>query len=330
MKRYVISVVASLKKYDEVERGGATVKAPADIEQIVVQKGYERVEICLSGPDILQYLSLSWQLLYWAFRLERKSCLLFQYPMINPKLLILLLPFYKKFYLQLLIHDINSLRVKGYLSWIEKSVLSFFDALIVHSIQMENVLGRFLHNKKYRVLNYFPYCAEPETIRRYYGYGVCFAGNLSKSTSLIEYLGNSNCIMLFLYAKKEDNLVLNEKIIYKGTFNPNLIQGIEGNWGLIWDGNAEDADCWRNYTRINAPHKFSLYVMAHMPVIVWEESAIAQVVKEREIGFTIGSLQEIENKIMQVTPEQYNNYVDNIIRFSEEVESGENVLEAIR
>ena len=136
--------------------------------------------------------------------------------------------------------------------------------------------------------------------------------------------------MLFLYAKKEDNLVLNEKIIYKGTFNPNLIQGIEGNWGLIWDGNAEDADCWRNYTRINAPHKFSLYVMAHMPVIVWEESAIAQVVKEREIGFTIGSLQEIENKIMQVTPEQYNNYVDNIIRFSEEVESGENVLEAIR
>lgn len=331
MKKYIISIVASLKKYDAVTQGGASMKAPADIEQIVTKQGYGRIEIFVYGSKVRQYLCLLRQLFCCAFRLERGSCLLFQYPLISPWLLILLLPIYKKFYLQLLIHDINSLRIKGFLSQLEKRVLGYFDRLIVHTIAMKEILEQSLPDKEYGVLGYFPYCAIPEESKRHFGRVICFAGNLYKSSSITKIFGATSHITLFLYAKERFDSGINENIVYKGAFNPHFIHGIEGNWGLIWDGNDEnDTDCWRNYTRINAPHKFSLYVMAHLPVIVWEKSAIASVVKQRQIGFTIASLQEMESKIMQITPEQYEKFMDNIIRFSEEVASGKNVLEAIR
>lgn len=331
MRKYIISVVVPPRKND-ITQGGAAVKAPKDIESIVVQKGYERIEILMCGYRGIQYVYAFLQLLYYSFRIKSNSCILFQYPMLSPKLLILALPFYKRFNLQVLIHDLNSLRVSGRLSGLEINVLRFFDNLIVHSTAMREVIAQYLPAKEYSVLGYFPYCAEPEIKRRQFGNEVCFAGNLYKSSSLIEYFENISQIILLLYIKRRDYVVFNSRTLYKGLFDPDFIQGIEGNWGLIWDGNdvEEQFDFLKQYTRINAPHKFSLYVMAHMPVIVWEESAIAQVVKECEIGFTIGSLQEIENKIMQVTPEQYGKYVDNIIRFSKEVGSGKNVLEAIR
>ena len=57
---------------------------------------------------------------------------------------------------------------------------------------------------------------------------------------------------------------------------------MEGNWGLVWDGNSIDT-CSGNfgeYLRLNAPFKFSLYLAAKRPVVVWRESAMAEYVRK--------------------------------------------------
>ena len=74
---------------------------------------------------------------------------------------------------------------------------------------------------------------------------------------------------------------------------------IDGNLGLVWDGNFDESDeekNYKNYTRFNNPHKLSCYIASGMPVIVWKKSAIADFVRENNIGYEISNLYDI-NKL---------------------------------
>ena len=49
---------------------------------------------------------------------------------------------------------------------------------------------------------------------------------------------------------------------YKGKFSPENISFIEGNWGLVWDGDQLETCHGKlgEYLRINSSHKISLYI----------------------------------------------------------------------
>ena len=66
-----------------------------------------------------------------------------------------------------------------------------------------------------------------------------FAGNLEKSHFLrqLDRVDWDKNVYLFLYGSWSDNVVINDRIFYKGEFSPNNIEEVEGNWGLVWDGN---------------------------------------------------------------------------------------------
>ena len=51
----------------------------------------------------------------------------------------------------------------------------------------------------------------------------------------------------------------------------------------------------KNYTKYNNPHKLSCYMAAGLPVIVWEKSAISEFVKKNNLGYTIKTLEDINN-----------------------------------
>ena len=91
----------------------------------------------------------------------------------------------------------------------------------------------------------------------------------------------------------------NEKMLYKGVFNPEeLPNKLEGNLGLVWDGNYDESDeyvTFKFYTKYNNPHKLSCYIAAGLPVIVWNKSAIADFVRKYNIGYEISNLYEINN-----------------------------------
>lgn len=329
MGKYIISVICR-KNTNDITQGGAAVKAPKDVENIAINVGFKRAEVYMySSYNMLhRYFSLIIQLISLSFKLEKKSIVLFQYPLINPRIFSIVLLFYRKFHLIALIHDINSIRLDGHLSFLEKINLSYFNDLIVHSNQMELFLQKKFPNKAYHILEYFPYLASLEEYRRQFSLNVCFAGNIYKSPSVIDYFEIIKDVNLFLYIKKRDYLVFNKNTIYKGLFDPDYVQGIEGSWGLIWDGDSME-DCVGNqglYTKMNAPHKLSLYSVARLPIIVWKGAAIASIVEREKIGITVSSLVEIEEIIKNTTQKQYDEYVDNIIRFSENVISGNNLI----
>ena len=43
------------------------------------------------------------------------------------------------------------------------------------------------------------------------------------------------------------------------------------------------------YLKINSPFKFSLYLAANRPVVVWSKSALASYVKEYKLGICVDS-----------------------------------------
>ncbi|MDR1525601.1 MAG: galactofuranosyltransferase, partial [Tannerella sp.] len=76
------------------------------------------------------------------------------------------------------------------------------------------------------------------------------------------------------------------------------------------------------YLRINNPHKVSLYIRCHCPVIIWEEAAMAAFVTENKIGICIRSLEELDAVLSSISPELYNEMVENVKRIDGKISSG--------
>lgn len=165
-------------------------------------------------------------------------------------------------------------------------------------------------------------------------YVVSFAGNLSKSTFLkriTKELQPSN-YMYYLYGKGYDGDTKDGVLEYKGVFHPDeLPYKIEGHFGLVWDGEEvnEISGTVGHYLRYNSPHKASLYIVSGLPLIVWKESAIYEIVKEYSIGFGVNSLKEIDEILSKVSEKDYQVWRENTIRLGKKLANGENVKEII-
>ena len=75
---------------------------------------------------------------------------------------------------------------------------------------------------------------------------------------------------------------------------------------------------FKQYTKFNNPHKLSCYLAAGIPVIVWEKTAIAEMVKRENIGYTIRSLEGIKNLNFQ----DYSSKSESVRKYKEKVRSG--------
>lgn len=320
MKKYIINIVSAQLKNNQKLGGGASVKAPADILTLAKQSGYEAVDVFSyqSYGKIKQILSLLYQIFKISRTFEKDSIVFFQYPHINPRIMPIVMPLFKKYRKVAIIHDMNSIRVDGKLSETEKNALNYFDELYVHSYNMQDYLKTKLKQDiVYHVIGCFPYLADSNQEKREISKRVVFAGNLDKSYFLSEFVRKNNDLELLLYGKKTIKLVGNAQ--YMGKFLPDEIQNIKGSWGLVWDG--ERTDCcggsYGEYLKIIAPHKFSMYLAAELPVIVWKESAMAKLVEKYQLGITIDSLSEISKKIDSISEKEYQSILNNIRSFGD-------------
>ena len=97
-------------------------------------------------------------------------------------------------------------------------------------------------------------------------------------------------------------------MIYVGSFKPEELPGhLKGRFGLVWDGPQANtcAGNTGNYLRYNDPHKTSLYLTAGLPVIVWNEAAVADFVKENKVGLLITDLSDLEEKLCDISETEY-------------------------
>ena len=72
----------------------------------------------------------------------------------------------------------------------------------------------------------------------------------------------------------------------------------------------------------NNPHKLSLYIAAGLPVIVWQQAAIAEFVTTHKIGIVVESLKEISDKIQSLPESEYNEMTRAVNVLQKQVVSG--------
>lgn len=90
--------------------------------------------------------------------------------------------------------------------------------------------------------------------------------------------------------------------------------------GLVWDGESVDSCTgqYGEYLKINSPFKFSLYLAANRPVVVWSKSALASYVKEYKLGICVDSLKDIEKTIKSLTIDELVNIQSSVYEYSKE------------
>ena len=99
-----------------------------------------------------------------------------------------------------------------------------------------------------------------------------------------------------------------ESIRYCGQYTPEeLPKHLTEDFGLIWDGNSIEtcSGTFGEYLKYNNPHKTSLYLSTGIPVIIWDQAALAPLIKESGVGICISSLTELDSVLLSLTNEQY-------------------------
>lgn len=223
-----------------------------------------------------------------------------------------------------LIHDLDCLRNATIEKDEEIKILNHGKACIVHNKNMT----LFLRNNNLNIplieLECFDYIRpNNEHIARVLKNEIAFAGNLNKSQFLrkINLLNNK----FYLYGPSEESFAEINNAEYKGSFSPEVIpQKLEGSFGLIWDGESIEtcSGVYGEYMKYNNPHKLSLYIAACLPAIVWSKAAIGDFVRKEQIGFCIDRLQDIDERIKNMTKKEYEKYIYNITQLSKKVISG--------
>ncbi|WP_303841082.1 hypothetical protein [Selenomonas ruminantium] len=254
--------------------------------------------------------------------------------------LIMQYPFYCNFILRsilvrslkknntcLIVHDVDSLRDFGD-NRISQEVELFNQCgkLIVHNQKMAKALKKLSVKTDMINLQVFDYLRDDCRVEnRELTNHIAFAGNLSKSKYLYHDLDKLGLIFNLYGPNYNEDNIKSKCVSYKGSFPPNEIpQKIEGSFGLIWDGSSIttcDGEFGR-YMKYNNPHKLSLYISAKMPVIVWEEAAIADFVLKERIGFTIRKLADINKIIENMSEDTYAMYIYNLDRLQKKVVKG--------
>jgi hypothetical protein len=239
----------------------------------------------------------------------------------------------------ILLHDIvylrDEVRQQANDDQTKKTEISFFnlaDYVIVHNAKMKEKLAKDGVTTPMVELGIFDYLsgAEKACITDRRKKEIVFAGNLKKEKSTFLYTEDADYGVTFnLYGTIPDPLA--SGFDYKGSFPPNeLIAHLEGNYGLVWDGtSAEKCEgMYGEYLRYNDPHKFSLYIAAGLPVVVWKESALAEFVEREKIGKTIDGFSQLKD-LPDADSAEYREMLANIAALSEKVKKGYMLKKAI-
>ncbi len=302
---YILCETASKQKYNAA-------KARMDAKEIAVQAGYKMITLFHNGyfkPYIIC------EMIYGCFRTVchagRKDKLFIQYPYypswVN-HLFLRLLQFgkkMKKYQVTMLIHDVPALRQRVSQPDDNQKILareiqswSWVDCAICHNKNMLAMLKKAHSFDRYSVLGIFDYLYNGPVCERIYKSNptVIIAGSLTREKCGYIYLLNEVKNVNFDLFGNNYIGDSTENVMYRGKYSSDeLISHLDGQFGLVWDGNSIDT-CngdFGEYLKYNNPHKFSLYIAASVPVIVWEQSALANYVKKNGLGICVRSLRNL-------------------------------------
>ncbi len=319
-------------------------KAHRDARQIAMELGFRKVVLFHNGyPKPYILCELVWACMRTTWLARKNDTVFIQYPYYPSwveRLFLTLLHVGKKikgYKVTMLIHDVISLRqqvthpdrnLKSVSAEIQ--AWSWVDCAICHNESMLSILKKAHSFDKYAVLGVFDYLYEGPVCKRGYSERptVMIAGNLSHNKCGYVYkLGGIDNAIFELFGPNYSG-ENKRNVHYRGLFSSvDLIPHLDGQFGLVWDGDSIDT-CdgdYGNYLKYNNPYKFSLYLAAGVPVIVWKESALAEFVKKTRTGICVGSLHELSICLFRISKQEYDDMIENITKIRRDIIAGNNL-----
>lgn len=332
-------------------------KAPADICTIAGSAGYQAIEIHpikgAEGTDTYKWSKrqndMDWDNCYDS--IPPGSVLLLQHPFWQEQekreLTLKRLKKKKQVSIISLVHDVEELRRvydQPYMRHEFNFMLQTADVLIVHNEVMEEFfLNKGIRQEMLIRLGMFDYISSSLPRGGKLDASIVIAGNMDPQKSKYIYkLSHLSNVKIYLFGpgfSKKDMFSCSQSydtcphIEYYGTYPPEqLIEHLEGAFGLVWDGDSLDTCSGEtgNYLRFNNPHKLSLYLAAGIPVILWRKAARAAWVEAYGAGILVDSLYEIPDRLQRMTREEYRQYADAAATLSERIRNGEHTRAALK
>lgn len=303
------------------ETGSAGGKAKNDIYDIAQEMGFEPSY----NPSGKRFIRVIQQLLSM-----KKTCkadvLLVQYPAIDKRIMEVLVKHMNPEGIRIaIIHDLPSIQgMDNGNKLLEIEQLSHFNYLIVHNAKMEAYLRKQGYVGNIVQLKLFDYLHDinrPITESKF-NRTISIAGNLKKGKYILD-LGKIDSCDFDLFGIKGDMDFSNiQNAHYRGMLSSDEIEyKLSGDYGLIWDGDSLDScsGVYGQYLKYNNPHKLSLCMAAGKPVIVWSKAAVADFVREENIGICVDSLLDLNNIDLK---KDYDTYKSNVMKIKERVAEG--------
>lgn len=222
-----------------------------------------------------------------------------------------------------IVHDLESIRLGEKVLEPELTLLRQFKAIIVHNQRMKAWLEQHQVMVPIIVLDVFDYRSSVPAPTQQFARKLHYAGSLApeKAPFLQSW---SPALNLTVYGNPNQTLRNQQAFAIHPPVHGDILPGImQDGFGLVWDGDIQPADNeFGRYTRMNNPHKFSLYMAAGLPVIVWSEMAIATVVQRHQLGYVINSLTDLPALLNTVTAASYRKLQANAQAMSMRVRNG--------
>lgn len=310
MKKYALCVKAPMTY-------NAGSKAVIDATDIAISAGYKKMYYAYLVPLFAKYKFLqplnkliNFLLCYYlSFRILSTNTYFVQWPSPGKSTKILFRSLIRKQpRIIMLIHDLNDLRGIIYPEdeVIMYAMFAAASTIIVHTESMRDYLvSKGVDPNIIQILYTFDYLTSDIPPERTFNKIVSYAGNLSKSVFLQDISVTDKDVLFYCYGANYSNN--NSAIVYKGRFSPNNVSKIEGAWGLVWDGNSTKTCTgeFGNYLKYNSPHKVSLYIVAELPIIIWDQQALAKYIVDRNLGIVVSSIDDIPSKLSNISEEDY-------------------------
>ena len=219
-----------------------------------------------------------------------------------------------------MVHDLNCLRYVHHLSRHragrhvreELDLLPMASGIVAHNAHMADILASQCNVRRESIveLGVFDYLVDDDdqwaTVGR--NLPVVIAGNLRQSKAGYVYQLRGDVDVRLYGPNLVREALPDHGIEYMGSFDSSELVGVlAGSYGLVWDGSSTNtcSGAFGEYLRINNPHKTSLYLASGMPVIVWNDSAMADFVRAEGVGIAVASLDGLGAALEAVGDEEY-------------------------
>jgi len=317
-------------------------KAKTDIEEIMSNLHYSNAglkQTCYNN-SLLSFILTSSGVFKTIFTLSKDDILILQYPLKKYYKIVCKIAHFKGAKVITLIHDLGSFRRKKLTIKKEIERLNHSDVVISHNKHMSRWLkdhGSKSELLELEIFDYLSTTTASNIIKSNKYYDVAYAGSLSyKKNAFIYELGNTNRNYNFnLYGNGFDTSLIRDNKFYNYLgFVPSdeLISNVKGDFGLVWDGPSlkKCEGDYGTYLQYNNPHKTSLYIRCELPIIIWKKAALADFVEENKIGICISSLEELNERLRNLSSDDYAEMKANVKVISKRLSEGYYFSNAIK